>query len=67
MKQETKDSIITTIANTIIKVLFILIFAVVFMFVWDLTMPDLMSVPEITYRQAVGLLILSDIIRSDFT
>lgn len=47
-------------------VLAIIVFAYVFMLLWNWLLPDLFSLPEITFLQSVGLLILSKMLFGGF-
>jgi len=56
------DPIVTTaLAVAVVLVMFV-VFVLVFRWIWNRTMPAVFGVKEITFWQAVGLLILASIL-----
>lgn len=51
---------------TVISVLFVLVFGWVTMFLWNYLVPPIFNGPEITFWQALGLLLLSKILFGGF-
>jgi hypothetical protein len=47
-------------------IIFLAVFSLIFLILWNLLMPAIFGLPAINYFQAIGLLILSKIIFSGF-
>jgi succinate dehydrogenase hydrophobic anchor subunit len=56
------DPIATTIASIVVVLILFVVFVLIFRWIWNRTVPAVFGLKEITFWQAVGILILASIL-----